>query len=273
MKARVAGDEPFAWWGSVWTPPAPRTVPDLIAGGVLSAETAAALWTLLARRASLVVVAGPSGAGKTTLLTALLDLLPPGTRRLYLRGCYEPFGFFDDPAVDPRRTVLLVNEISAHLPTYLWGPGVRRFLAARSRGFALAATAHATSVAEFVALLAGYPLRVPPAEIAAVDLVVVLDAWWEGEAVRREVGGVVALERAGAADGLVVTDLVAGGGRGKSALLDINQIARIVVGLGGGKEDPASVVDEVRQRAVSLRGMADDGAGDAGAELTELSRR
>src|ERR671937_5478 len=100
-------DEPFGWWGPVWSAPGPRSVGNLIADGILTAEAAALLSILLERRASLIVAAGPSGAGKTTLLTALLDFLPAETRRIYVRGCYEPFDFLE--TTDPAHSALLVN--------------------------------------------------------------------------------------------------------------------------------------------------------------------
>ncbi|HET7094560.1 MAG TPA: hypothetical protein VFI22_13800, partial [Thermomicrobiales bacterium] len=62
-----------------------------------------------------------------------------------------------------------------HLPVYLWGPGVRRALRAGQAGYQLFATAHARSVEEFVGSLAGPPLRVPLAEIAALQIVAILD--------------------------------------------------------------------------------------------------
>jgi energy-coupling factor transporter ATP-binding protein EcfA2 len=175
---------------------------------VLAPAAAGLLWALLARRASVVVAAGPSGAGKTTLLTALLDFLPTGTRRVYVRGCFEPFRFLADPAVEPRRTSLLVNEISPHLPSYLWGPGVRRLLATKRDGYVLAATAHAASVEDLVGSLAGYPLRIPPAEMAAFDLVVVLDAREEEGVVRREVVDVAALAEVRGREGVRVDRLL-----------------------------------------------------------------
>ncbi|MDQ3411721.1 MAG: hypothetical protein M3509_06330 [Chloroflexota bacterium] len=179
-------DEPFVWWGPRWEPPSERTIVDLIRAGMLSTRVAALLWGMLARRATVLVAAGPRGAGKTTLLTALLDFLPAGTRRIYPRGCYESFSFLDDPAVEPARSVLLINEISPHLPAYLWGPGVHRAFAATSRGFALAATAHATSIADLVGQLTGYPLRVPIRALAALSLVVFVTAGEErGEVIRR----------------------------------------------------------------------------------------
>jgi hypothetical protein len=137
--------------------------------------TAANLWAALARRYSLAVVAGDSGVGKTTLLTALLDFLPPHTRRVYIRGCFESFAFLSDPAIKPSATALLINEISPHLPVYLWGPAVGRILGAAERGFVLLATAHASSVHEFVGALTGSPLQIPAARTAAFELVVLME--------------------------------------------------------------------------------------------------
>lgn len=241
-------DDPFAWWGPVWTTPEPRSVLDLIRERTLSAELAALLWALMARRASIVVAAGPSGAGKTTLLTALLDFLPPGTRRVYLRGCYEPFAFLTDPAFDPRRGYLLVNEISAHLPTYLWGPGVRRALAAVRAGYGLAATAHATTVEEFVYALAGYPLRVPAAEIAAIDLVLVLDAWRERDVIHREVRHLASLAPS-VGGGIHVDPLATRPVRQRPLEVTFNAAGPCFTRLGG---DATRLGDEVRERAVLL---------------------
>ena len=206
---------------------------DLIGDGTLPVEAAALLWALLARRASIVVAAGPSGAGKTTLLTALLDFLPPGTRRLYLRGCYEPFAFLDDPTMKPDASYLLVNEISAHLPVYLWGPGVRRLLQAAGQGFGLAATMHARSTVELVQTLTGYPLRVPAAEVAAFQVAVILDAWLTAEGIRREVRSVAALVAADAG-GLRIADLVSRSARGGDCTHDWEAAATLVTRPGGG---------------------------------------
>lgn len=178
-------DEPFHWWGPGWDAPAGRGLGDLLRDGSIDTGIAAVLWAALARRHSLAVVAGPSGVGKTTLLTALLDLLPPGTRRLYLRGCYEAFSFLSDAAVEPDASVLLANEISPHLPIYLWGPAVERALAATERGYALMATAHAESVAEFVGSLTGSPLRIPATLVATFEFVVFMDYSDESPSGRR----------------------------------------------------------------------------------------
>jgi energy-coupling factor transporter ATP-binding protein EcfA2 len=168
-------DEPFAWWGPGWQVREPREIAGLVRDGTIDSWTAAILWAALARRRSLVVVAGESEVGKSTLLNALLDFLPPNTRRVYPRGCFESFAFLADPAIDPSQTALLINEISPHLPVYLWGPAVGRVLKAAQRGFTLLATAHADSVAEFVRALTGSPLRIPLVQAAAFEFVVIME--------------------------------------------------------------------------------------------------
>jgi hypothetical protein len=186
-------DEPFAWWGPGWQTPAPRHIDELLRDETIDSWTAANLWAALARRRSLTVVAGAGGVGKTTLLTALLDFLPPDTRRVYLRGCFETFAFLSDPAISPPQSALLVNEISPHLPVYLWGPAVRRTLETTQRGFALLATAHADSVHDLVGALTGSPLHIPAAETAALELVVVMERD-EASLSGRRIRGVWSLE-------------------------------------------------------------------------------
>jgi hypothetical protein len=168
-------EEPFAWWGPGWQAPAPRGILELLRDETIDPWTGANLWAALNRRRSLAVVASDSGVGKTTLLTALLDFLPPRTRRVYLRGCFETFAFLSDPAIKPVESALLVNEISPHLPVYLWGPAVARTLEAAQRGFVLLATAHANSVHDFVGALTGSPLHIPAAQTAAFELLVLME--------------------------------------------------------------------------------------------------
>lgn len=188
MRPSTRYDEPFFWWGPGWQERPDRPLADLLRNGTIDPEQAALIWAALARRRSLAVIAGPSGAGKTTLLTALCAMLPEGMRRLYLRGGFETFAFLDDPAIAPGDAALLINEISPHLPVYLWGPAVRRALAARATGYMLLATAHAESAAQFVSMLAGSPLRIPVAEVAAFDLVALLERTGDVESGRRVAG-------------------------------------------------------------------------------------
>jgi hypothetical protein len=173
--SRPRYDEPFSWWGPSWNTPTSRSIGDLLRDGTVDAETGAVLWAALARRKSVAVAAGPSGVGKTTLLTALLEFLPADSHRIYLRGSFESFAFISDATVHPNESVMLINEISPHLPIYLWGPAVARALAATERGFSVLATAHAESVAEFVGALTGSPLRIPTALVAAFEFVVFME--------------------------------------------------------------------------------------------------
>ena len=182
-------DAPYGWWGP-GSRPASIPLARLVATGTLELPVAAFLAAAVRRRWSLAVVAAPSGAGKTTLLSALLPWLPPGTRRYYLRGGFEPFAFLDDPAAEPETSVLLCNEISPHLPIYLWGDGVARLLEARKRGFQIASTAHADGALGFVRLLTGPPLRVAADLVAGFDLVVALGLDAPGGDPRHRVTGI-----------------------------------------------------------------------------------
>jgi hypothetical protein len=148
------------------------TVVELIAAGSLDATIAALLWVSLERRASLLVVAGPNGAGKTVTLSALLDFLDAGVERYYVQGMAEDFTFAATAA--PTATYLLCNEISDHLPIYLWGRRVRRLFELVDEGFGLAATLHAESATEALDFLRAPPLDVPAALLARVALVVTI---------------------------------------------------------------------------------------------------
>ena len=169
---RPTQTEPYGWWGYGWRAPEPLSVVQLIGRGTFDARTAAILWTMIERRASIIVAAEAPGAGKSTILTALAAFLPPSVDRLYLRGWSETFAFLGE--ADPRRTYLLCNEISPHLPVYLWGRQVPRLFAAVAEGYGLGATMHAETRDEVVAVLEGSPLCVPRCQVARVDLLLTL---------------------------------------------------------------------------------------------------
>jgi hypothetical protein len=139
----------------------------------MDTRLAAFLWLALEHRTSIFVAATPHEAGKTTMLTALLDFLPQNTELVYLRGWYERFDFLNEER-DTSNCYLLSNEISSHLPTYLWGRGVRRLFEAAEAGYAMAATIHAEGAGEVIDLLSRYPLEVPPDKIHLVNLVLTL---------------------------------------------------------------------------------------------------
>jgi hypothetical protein len=117
----------------------------------------------------------------------LLDFLPPDTQPIYVRGLYERFEFVADTA--PDYVYILCNEISAHLPTYLWGPGVRTLFDALQRGFRMATTMHAGSGGEVLKQLTSHPLNVPAAQTALLDLVVTLSlGYLDNRLTRRMIG-------------------------------------------------------------------------------------
>jgi archaeal flagellar protein FlaI len=167
--------QPFNWWGYRSSPERPMSIVELINQGTLDEQIAAFLWVALEQRASLIVAATPHEAGKTTMLTALLDFLRPEIETIYLRGWYERFEFLQDGQDrDPATTYLLSNEISSHLPIYMWGRGVRRMFEAAGAGFGIAATVHAASAEEVLRMLSHYPLEVPDSLLTELDIVLTL---------------------------------------------------------------------------------------------------
>lgn len=180
--------EPFGWWGYHWTPPEQRSLLWLIERGALDIRLAAFLSLTIEARASFIVVAEPHEAGKTTLLTALLDFLPEDIQPVYLRGWYERFSFLD--TLPPESAYVLCNEISSHLPTYLWGHGVRRVFDAAAAGYPLATTMHATGAADAFDQLAGYPLDVPVEHLASIDLVITIGVGYASNKLLRRVARV-----------------------------------------------------------------------------------
>lgn len=176
---------PFGWWGYHWTPPERHSLLWLIERGTLDLRTAAFLSLVVEQRASLIVAAEPHEAGKTTLLTALIDFLPLDTTPVYLRGWYERFAFLEQ--VEPARAYLLCNEISSHLPTYLWGRGVRRMFDAVAAGYPLATTMHANGASDALDQLTGYPLEVPALHLTRLDLVVTIGVGYASNRLLRRV--------------------------------------------------------------------------------------
>ncbi len=185
------------WWGRFGVGSgSDLSLVDLVRLGSLDAATAAFLWMALEQRATVLVAAREHGAGKTTLLSALVELLPPETKRYYLRGWYERFDFVTTH--DPGTTYLLVNEISDHLPIYLWGRGVRRVFALLAEGWRLGATVHAQGAEEVFSLLQGFPLEVPTEHLRAIDVVVTLGMGITNEGLLRRVVCVEAVRVRGA---------------------------------------------------------------------------
>jgi hypothetical protein len=90
-------------------------------------------------------------AGKTTTLSALVDFLPDHTVGVFLRGWAQDLDWTDE--VGPDRGVLLINELSDHLPIYVWGPNATAALQLAGSGYGFGGTMHADSLDEALACL------------------------------------------------------------------------------------------------------------------------
>ena len=161
--------QPYEWWGGYGEP---LSLVQLLEAETLDLPLASLLWLAMEHRASVIVAASPRLAGKTTLLTALIDFLRPEVQRIYLQGRAEDYDFL--PQVEPRECYLLVNELSYHLPAYLWGQPARRLFELLPLGFGMGATMHADTAEEVVAILE-QTLGVPGNLVGQVTLVVNLE--------------------------------------------------------------------------------------------------
>lgn len=198
--------EPFHWWGPSWHRPQPRSLGELVEDGVLDQATAAGLGLAVQEGGSMVVAAGPSRIGKSTLAGALAAEIPTEIERVYVRGGYETFDFVERAGVGGR--VLLVNELSPHLPIYLWGGAARRVLGVAGDGAQMIATIHADSPEEVVYQLARQPVGATPDEIAALGTVVFLGPPAADGGDRWRVSRIVRLRAA--AHGITVEDISKG---------------------------------------------------------------
>ena len=142
---------PEGWWGYHWSPPRPMSAVEIVGSGSLDARLMATLWAVTSRRGSVMLASEAPMAGKTTTLSALVDFLPPGTVGVFLRGWRGDFEWTDE--IGPQRGYLLVNEMSDHLPIYVWGRNARGALELAGHGYGMGATMHADSLDEATALL------------------------------------------------------------------------------------------------------------------------
>ncbi len=170
------------------------SVTQLLAAGNMDARTAALCWLVLEAHGSILIAADPPHSGKTTTLTAFLDLVPSSVRRVYLRGGSETLDYADQCA--PDETLLLANELSSHLPVYLWGARAVAVFRTLRDGFALAATMHADTPYDAIAQLRD-ELGVPADDLARIDLLVVMRVDGAAQGVARRVASVHRLRMPG----------------------------------------------------------------------------
>ena len=181
------------------TSPPRRSIVELIATGVLDADLAALAWILVEARLPLIVAGLRRGAGKTTILEALLDFLPPTTRRIDLAGETETFAWLPEaealgwsrpgpgaPAaipvgsasipVGPASTFLVAAELSEHLPIYTWGRAARTLVRAASIGYGIGATLHADRLEDVHAPLRARPVGLTDDELTYLGLILIVRA-------------------------------------------------------------------------------------------------
>jgi hypothetical protein len=142
---------PEGWWGYHWAPPEPMSAVEIVGSSTLDARLMATLWAVVSRRRSVMLASEAPQAGKTTTLSALIDFLPPATVGVFLRGWWGDYRWTDEYGTD--RAYLLINELSDHLPIYVWGRNAREALQMAGHGYGLGATMHADSLDEAVATL------------------------------------------------------------------------------------------------------------------------
>lgn len=160
------------WWH--YDSRRPLSLAQIIALGSVDVSTAALVWLILEHGVSLTV-AGPTdpqpGIGKTTTLNALLQFLPEGISLAYMSGMYEDFAFTQLPDVEPEKIYALCNEVSNHLPIYMWGRIARRYLMLPAQGYHIATSVHADTIREVVQMYQR-DLRLPIEDIRRLGLVV-----------------------------------------------------------------------------------------------------
>lgn len=160
------------WWH--YDSRRPLSTAQIIALDSVDAKTVAMIWLLLEYGSSLTV-AGPTdpqpGIGKTTTLNALLQFLPEGTALAYMSGMYEDFAFTQLTDIDPARTYALCNEVSDHLPIYMWGRVARRYLTLPAKGYHIATSVHADTIDDVIHMYQ-HDLRVSVEDIRRLGIVV-----------------------------------------------------------------------------------------------------
>lgn len=152
----------------------PLSVAQIIALGSVDPKTVALVWLLLEQGASLTV-AGPTdpqpGVGKTTTLNALLQFLPADSALAYMSGMYETFGFMSQKDIPVEQIYAVCNEVSDHLPIYMWGRVARYYLRLPKKGYHIATSVHADTIDDVVQLYRD-DVGIAPEEVRRLGLIV-----------------------------------------------------------------------------------------------------
>jgi hypothetical protein len=158
---------PEGWWGYHWEPPRPMSAVELIGTPTIDSRLMAILWAVVSRRRSVMLASEAPQAGKTTALSALVDFLPDGTTGIFVRGWWEEYDWLDE--IEPGTGYLLINEMSDHLPIYVWGRAARGALMLAGKGWGMGATMHADSLPEALDSLRG-DLGATDADLAGITV-------------------------------------------------------------------------------------------------------
>jgi len=175
---------PEGWWGYHWSLPRPMSAVEIVRSGSLDARLMATLWAVVARRRGVMLASEAPQAGKTTTLSALVDFLPDDTVGVFLRGWGQDMSWTDE--VGPDRGYLLVNEMSDHLPIYVWGPNARAALRLAGEGYGFGGTMHADSLEEALTCLRG-ELRAADGDLAGLTLYLQYSAYFTPAGMYRRV--------------------------------------------------------------------------------------
>lgn len=199
---------PEGWWGYHWAPPQPMSVVELIGTPAFDSRLMATLWAVVSRRRSVMLSSEAPQAGKTTALSALVDFLPDDTTGIFVRGWWEEYDWLDE--IEPGTGYLLINEMSDHLPIYVWGRAARGALVLAGKGWGLGATMHADSLPEALDSLRGQ-LGATDADLAGLTIYLQYSAYLtpagmyrrveEAWHLRLDAAGALAPVRLGAIDG------------------------------------------------------------------------
>ena len=199
---------PEGWWGYHWEPPTPMSAVELIGTPAFDSRLMATLWAAVSRRRSVMLSSEAPQAGKTTLLSALVDFLPDDTTGIFVRGWWEEYDWLDE--IPAGTGYLLINEMSDHLPIYVWGRAARGALMLAGKGWGIGATMHADSLPEAVTELQTH-LGATDADLAGLTIYLQYSAYLTPAGMYRRVeeawhlrldeAGVLAPVRLGAIEG------------------------------------------------------------------------
>ena len=218
-------------------------------------------------------------AGKTTALSALVDFLPDDTTGIFVRGWWEQYEWLDE--IEPGTGYLLINEMSDHLPIYVWGRAARGALILAGKGWGVGATMHADSLPEALDALRS-ELGATDADLAGLTIYLQYSAYAtpagmyrrieEAWHLRLDADGSLAPVRLGAIEGERSPSLTGaqrlpappmlpddGGRSGRSFVHDPAAYAVLAASLGLA---PSALEEEISVRGAFLEDLADQGICD-----------